>query len=81
MSAMVVAKCNKIATKARAILCEIFHVFMHMCSGKIECEPPNNRLHKFVGVLTMKDDEQSEDTGEKYPLDNDKILLRVSFFC
>lgn len=57
-----------------------------MCSGEVDCEPPNNRLHKFVGVLTLKDEEQlPEDTGKQYPLDNDKILLRVSFvkpqFC
>ena len=52
--------------------------FMHVCSGKVDCEPPNNRLHKFVGVLTLNDEEQSEDAGKQYPLDNDKILLRVS---
>lgn len=51
-----------------------------LCSGEIDCEPPNNRLHKFVGVLTMKDEEeqQPENIWKQYPLDNDKILLRVS---
>ncbi len=37
--------------------------------GSIECEAPNNRLHKFVGTLDWK--------GHVYSLDNDNILLRV----
>ena len=50
-----------------------------MCPAEIDCEPPNNRLHKFVGVLKMKDEDQLEDVGEaeQHSLDNDKILLRV----
>lgn len=36
--------------------------------GYVECEPPNNRLHKFVGKLTWK--------KNTYSIDNDKILLR-----
>ncbi|XP_014251342.1 phospholipid-transporting ATPase ID [Cimex lectularius] len=36
--------------------------------GEIICEPPNNLLNKFDGTLTWKE--------KKYPLDNDKILLR-----
>lgn len=36
--------------------------------GYVECEPPNNRLHKFVGTLKWK--------KNTYSLDNDKILLR-----
>ena len=36
--------------------------------GYIECEPPNNRLHKFVGTLHWN--------KEDYALDNDKIVLR-----
>jgi phospholipid-translocating ATPase len=36
--------------------------------GLIECEPPNNRLHKFVGTLHWND--------KDYALDNDKIILR-----
>lgn len=37
-------------------------------SGLIECEPPNIRLHKFVGTLHWNDND--------YSLDNDKIVLR-----
>ena len=36
--------------------------------GEIVCEPPNNNLNKFDGVLTWN--------GKQYSLDNDKILLR-----
>ncbi|KAM9820172.1 phospholipid-transporting ATPase ID [Neosynchiropus ocellatus] len=36
--------------------------------GEVICEPPNNRLDKFKGKLTLD--------GEAYSLDNDKILLR-----
>uniref|UniRef100_A0A7N8X0F4 Phospholipid-transporting ATPase n=1 Tax=Mastacembelus armatus TaxID=205130 RepID=A0A7N8X0F4_9TELE len=36
--------------------------------GKVRCEPPNNRLDRFTGTLTY--------TGQKYALDNEKILLR-----
>ncbi|KAF2356558.1 P-type ATPase subfamily IV [Trinorchestia longiramus] len=36
--------------------------------GEIVCEIPNNNLNKFEGTLHMD--------GEKYPLDNDKLLLR-----
>uniref|UniRef100_A0A674MXB9 Phospholipid-transporting ATPase n=1 Tax=Takifugu rubripes TaxID=31033 RepID=A0A674MXB9_TAKRU len=32
------------------------------------CEPPNNRLDRFTGTLTY--------SGQKYALDNEKILLR-----
>ena len=61
------------------MLCEIFHVILCADAGEIDCEPPNNRLHKFVGVLTMNDQEVSEeDAAKQYSLDNDKILLRVS---
>uniref|UniRef100_A0A8D0A9C5 Phospholipid-transporting ATPase n=1 Tax=Sander lucioperca TaxID=283035 RepID=A0A8D0A9C5_SANLU len=34
----------------------------------VRCEPPNNRLDRFTGTLTY--------AGQKYPLDNEKILLR-----
>ncbi|XP_036385821.1 phospholipid-transporting ATPase ID [Megalops cyprinoides] len=37
-------------------------------NGEVHCEPPNNRLDKFTGTLTFR--------GEKYSLDNEKILLR-----
>ena len=36
--------------------------------GEVRCEPPNNRLDRFTGTLTY--------AGQKYPLDNEKILLR-----
>ncbi|XP_012735271.2 phospholipid-transporting ATPase ID [Fundulus heteroclitus] len=37
-------------------------------NGEVRCEPPNNRLDRFIGTLTYG--------GQKYPLDNEKILLR-----
>ncbi|KAF7663385.1 hypothetical protein LDENG_00213100 [Lucifuga dentata] len=37
-------------------------------SGEVRSEPPNNRLDKFRGILTVN--------GEVYALDNDKVLLR-----
>ncbi|XP_062898968.1 phospholipid-transporting ATPase ID-like [Mobula hypostoma] len=36
--------------------------------GEVRCEAPNNRLDKFRGTLTYKDN--------KYALDNEKIILR-----
>uniref|UniRef100_A0A8D3CCJ6 Phospholipid-transporting ATPase n=1 Tax=Scophthalmus maximus TaxID=52904 RepID=A0A8D3CCJ6_SCOMX len=36
--------------------------------GEVRCEPPNNRLDRFAGTLTCD--------GQKYSLDNEKILLR-----
>uniref|UniRef100_A0AAQ6IC41 Phospholipid-transporting ATPase n=1 Tax=Anabas testudineus TaxID=64144 RepID=A0AAQ6IC41_ANATE len=36
--------------------------------GDMRCEPPNNRLDKFKGSLTLD--------GQTYALDNDKVLLR-----
>nr|XP_034956339.1 phospholipid-transporting ATPase ID-like isoform X8 [Zootoca vivipara] len=36
--------------------------------GEIKCEAPNNKLDKFLGTLLFK--------GEKYALDNEKMLLR-----
>uniref|UniRef100_A0A7N8X5J6 Phospholipid-transporting ATPase n=1 Tax=Mastacembelus armatus TaxID=205130 RepID=A0A7N8X5J6_9TELE len=37
-------------------------------SCEVRCEPPNNRLDKFKGVLTVNE--------QTYALDNDKVLLR-----
>ncbi|CAG5867257.1 unnamed protein product [Menidia menidia] len=37
-------------------------------NGEVRCEPPNNRLDKFKGTLTVN--------GEVHSLDNDKVLLR-----
>ncbi|XP_044213765.1 probable phospholipid-transporting ATPase IM isoform X1 [Thunnus albacares] len=36
--------------------------------GEVICEPPNNKLDKFIGTLFWRDN--------KYPLDNEKMLLR-----
>ncbi|XP_012667100.2 phospholipid-transporting ATPase FetA-like [Otolemur garnettii] len=36
--------------------------------GEVKCEPPNNKLDKFAGILTFK--------GKNYVLDHDKLLLR-----
>uniref|UniRef100_A0A3B4AST8 Phospholipid-transporting ATPase n=1 Tax=Periophthalmus magnuspinnatus TaxID=409849 RepID=A0A3B4AST8_9GOBI len=36
--------------------------------NEVRCEPPNNRLDRFTGTLTF--------AGQKYSLDNEKILLR-----
>ena len=47
----------------------ICHVVYLPLAGYIECEPPNNRLHKFVGTLQYN--------GQQYSLDNEKIVLRV----
>ncbi|XP_053727636.1 phospholipid-transporting ATPase ID-like [Synchiropus splendidus] len=37
-------------------------------NGEVHCEPPNNRLDRFSGTLSY--------AGQKYSLDNEKILLR-----
>ncbi|XP_060944669.1 phospholipid-transporting ATPase ID [Limanda limanda] len=37
-------------------------------NGEVCCEPPNNRLDKFKGTMTL--------SGQGYSLDNDKVLLR-----
>ncbi|XP_076127026.1 phospholipid-transporting ATPase ID [Alosa pseudoharengus] len=37
-------------------------------NGEVRCEPPNNRLDRFTGTLSF--------AGQKYPLDNEKVLLR-----
>ncbi|NWY06302.1 AT8B5 ATPase, partial [Nothoprocta ornata] len=36
--------------------------------GEVRCEAPNNKLDRFTGTLTLQ--------GEKYALDNEKMLLR-----
>uniref|UniRef100_A0A4W3JYS1 Phospholipid-transporting ATPase n=1 Tax=Callorhinchus milii TaxID=7868 RepID=A0A4W3JYS1_CALMI len=36
--------------------------------GELICEPPNNKLDRFTGTLSWKDN--------KYSLDNEKVLLR-----
>uniref|UniRef100_A0A663N7L0 Phospholipid-transporting ATPase n=2 Tax=Strigidae TaxID=30459 RepID=A0A663N7L0_ATHCN len=47
--------------------------YFHFCfflpfTGEVKCEAPNNKLDKFTGTLTLR--------GEKYALDNEKMLLR-----
>ncbi|KAL6435703.1 hypothetical protein ACFW04_005540 [Cataglyphis niger] len=44
------------------------HELIGQFDGEIVCEIPNNLLNKFDGILTWK--------GQKYALDNDKIILR-----
>ncbi|KAL5259506.1 hypothetical protein ACHWQZ_G009824 [Mnemiopsis leidyi] len=43
--------------------------------GRVQCELPNNRLDKFIGLLAIESMEENEDLAQ-YSLDNDKILLR-----
>lgn len=46
-----------------------FHFHFYFLSiGEVKCEAPNNKLDKFTGTLTLR--------GEKYALDNEKMLLR-----
>uniref|UniRef100_A0A672N3H0 Phospholipid-transporting ATPase n=1 Tax=Sinocyclocheilus grahami TaxID=75366 RepID=A0A672N3H0_SINGR len=40
----------------------------HSIIREVRCEPPNNRLDKFTGTLTVG--------GETFSLDNERILLR-----
>lgn len=44
------------------------HLNVSFHEGEVHCEPPNNRLDRFTGVLTFG--------GQKYSLDNEKVLLR-----
>ncbi|XP_069073145.1 phospholipid-transporting ATPase IK [Pleurodeles waltl] len=37
-------------------------------NGSVICEEPNSKMHTFVGTLEWR--------GDKYPLDNEKMLLR-----
>uniref|UniRef100_A0A8C4NUX7 Phospholipid-transporting ATPase n=1 Tax=Dicentrarchus labrax TaxID=13489 RepID=A0A8C4NUX7_DICLA len=52
-----------ILSTASNLLCHL-----SLLLGEVRCEPPNNRLDRFTGTLTY--------AGQKYPLDNEKILLR-----
>lgn len=57
------------------ISCHHFLLLMctsHVNVGEVVCEPPNNRLHKFVGSLAWN--------SQTYSLDNDRLVLRVSLF-
>lgn len=61
-------------TAENAVLTDIFlGQDFHFCfyfpfTGAVKCEAPNNKLDKFTGTLTLQ--------GEKYALDNEKMLLR-----
>lgn len=46
----------------------LVRLYLLCSSGEVVCEPPNNKLDKFTGTLYWG--------GNKYPLDNDKMLLR-----
>ena len=43
-------------------------VLLYPCAGEVVCEPPNNRLSKYEGILKWN--------NQTYSLDNDKMLLR-----
>lgn len=47
---------------------ELALFLLYFSAGEIRCEPPNNKLDKFSGVLTY--------LGEDYFLGHDKLLLR-----
>lgn len=44
------------------------HELLSQFTGEIVCEPPNNILNRFDGTLIWN--------NQRYPIDNDKILLR-----
>uniref|UniRef100_A0A3Q3KLL6 Phospholipid-transporting ATPase n=1 Tax=Monopterus albus TaxID=43700 RepID=A0A3Q3KLL6_MONAL len=49
------------------LVCLLCYKVLQLVS-EVRCEPPNNRLDRFTGTLTY--------AGQKYALDNEKILLR-----
>uniref|UniRef100_A0AAY4CX71 Phospholipid-transporting ATPase n=1 Tax=Denticeps clupeoides TaxID=299321 RepID=A0AAY4CX71_9TELE len=48
--------------------CEGINPLLHPFMWEVICEPPNNKLDRFIGTLYWRDN--------KYPLDNEKMLLR-----
>ncbi|XP_077570329.1 phospholipid-transporting ATPase ID-like isoform X3 [Stigmatopora nigra] len=55
--------------KKNQIYSGFFENSLRLCpKGEVHCEPPNNRLDRFTGTLAF--------AGQKYALDNEKILLR-----
>ena len=43
---------------------------VRVLSGEVQCEPPNNRLYKFVGTITLNN------TPDQVPIGPDQLLLR-----
>uniref|UniRef100_A0AAX7U1F1 Phospholipid-transporting ATPase n=1 Tax=Astatotilapia calliptera TaxID=8154 RepID=A0AAX7U1F1_ASTCA len=60
--------CFKLSSNYPVNCLELFADTDFCFSGEVRCEPPNNRLDKFKGTLTLN--------GERYALNNDKVLLR-----
>ncbi|XP_034946393.1 phospholipid-transporting ATPase ID isoform X2 [Chelonus insularis] len=59
-------KCRQCLAETAAMMDN--HELIGEFDGEIICETPNNLLNKFDGILNWK--------GQKYALDNDKIILR-----
>uniref|UniRef100_A0A3Q4GYP5 Phospholipid-transporting ATPase n=1 Tax=Neolamprologus brichardi TaxID=32507 RepID=A0A3Q4GYP5_NEOBR len=57
---------NEFVTADLLLLSSMCCTVVFVC--EVRCEPPNNHLDKFKGTLTLN--------GERYALDNDKVLLR-----
>lgn len=47
---------------------ELAPFLLSLPAGEVRCEPPNNKLDKFSGILTY--------LGDNYFLDHDRLLLR-----
>uniref|UniRef100_A0A673NGB1 Phospholipid-transporting ATPase n=1 Tax=Sinocyclocheilus rhinocerous TaxID=307959 RepID=A0A673NGB1_9TELE len=58
--------CTKASLLCRTLI--KYTISILYISGEVRCEPPNNRLDKFTGTLTVG--------GETFSLDNERILLR-----
>uniref|UniRef100_A0A8C1T2X0 Phospholipid-transporting ATPase n=1 Tax=Cyprinus carpio TaxID=7962 RepID=A0A8C1T2X0_CYPCA len=58
--------CTKASLLCRTLI--KYTISILYISGEVRCEPPNNRLDKFTGTLTVR--------GETFALDNERILLR-----
>ncbi|XP_017889668.1 phospholipid-transporting ATPase ID isoform X6 [Ceratina calcarata] len=59
-------KCRQCLTETAEMMDN--HELIGQFDGEIVCETPNNLLNKFDGTLTWRE--------RKFPLDNDKIILR-----
>lgn len=56
--------CTEHSTKVT----ELAPLLLSLPAGEVRCEPPNNKLDKFSGILTY--------LGDNYFLDHDRLLLR-----